>query len=491
MKALLGLSLLILGTSPSALAVVGVTHSPIYPTETDVVVVTSTVSCLGPTTIDDRTVTRRANAIDIAVKVSCGPFSPGGEVHDAVQLGKLAAGHYTLRLSAMYREEPSSPYSAAFELGSRSFKVLPSQQVEDLSAFFRFPFKSAAESPILIKASDVNVFEPLRWLTDVDPWLGPISSLLLDNSFQGPRPVLEMAALQLAANPASAATLLLRAENGRFFKRREYFPPIAIPAAEPSRALTTTVVRSVSDLLDTRHTAVRHGPVRRNYYGVEFDAIAVTVYVGAYSCREYLFALNVGLVGIPSTSCDLPLSFVPVSFPLPKQNGTVIEFVNTADFPDETGGHFFYATNIAEVAQLDRGLQGQFRRTGRTFAAGGYVRVCRFYGSTDPGPNSHFFTADALECDALKAAQKVPRPGVEQQWNYEGLAFDVVPSARNVPHCATGLQPVHRVYNNAFAQGSRRGSSNHRYTTNAAGEIAEMTALGWVDEGVAFCVPRS
>ncbi|MBK7473423.1 MAG: hypothetical protein IPI73_25080 [Betaproteobacteria bacterium] len=43
------------------------------------------------------------------------------------------------------------------------------------------------------------------------------------------------------------------------------------------------------------------------------------------------------------------------------------------------------------------------------------VPVCRFYGNVaDGGPNSHFYTADPLECAAVKRD-----PG----WHFEGIAF--------------------------------------------------------------------
>src|SRR5205085_472369 len=100
---------------------------------------------------------------------------------------------------------------------------------------------------------------------------------------------------------------------------------------------------------------------------------------------------------------------------------TVVEYVNTADFPRSPGGQYFYTADAAEQAAVDSGAAGKFSRTGRKFMVGGGSLVCRFYGSIAPGPNSHFFTVDATECGALKGAQVTPKPTSTQQWNYEGV----------------------------------------------------------------------
>jgi hypothetical protein len=170
---------------------------------------------------------------------------------------------------------------------------------------------------------------------------------------------------------------------------------------------------------------------------------------------------------------------------------TVIEFRNLEDFPASPGGHFFYSDDAAEIAALDLGTPGRFERTGRTFTSGGGKQLCRFYGSTTPGPNAHFYTISDDECARLKSLQIIPTPNDVQQWNYEGLTFAQEPPVAGASGatCPAATTPVYRAYNNAFTQKGAKNSwdSMHRYTTGRA-DIDELVVLfGWRDEGVAFC----
>ena len=169
----------------------------------------------------------------------------------------------------------------------------------------------------------------------------------------------------------------------------------------------------------------------------------------------------------------------------------VVEYQDTVDFPNAPGGHFFYSSDPAEQAAVDAGAAGQFHRTARQFATGGSSPVCRFYGSQTPGPNSHFFTVNAAECQGLKSSQIVPTPSTVQQWNYEGIAYAATPpvvGANNVPACPAGTLPIYRAYNNAFPLAGPRNpwDSNHRFTPLQT-DIVTMVSLGWRDEGIAFC----
>ncbi|MBK8741172.1 MAG: DUF1566 domain-containing protein [Betaproteobacteria bacterium] len=172
----------------------------------------------------------------------------------------------------------------------------------------------------------------------------------------------------------------------------------------------------------------------------------------------------------------------------------VVEYLNTADFPDSPGGHFFYSSEAAEQAAVDSGAAGQFLRTGRLFLTGGTQPVCRFYGSMTPGPNSHFFTVEAGECNALIAAQVTPRPTTVQQWNYEGVSYSTTPAtvaANGVRSCPANTLPLYRAYNNAFPPSGPKNpwDSNHRFTP-ALSDIADMVASGWRDEGIVFCTAQ-
>lgn len=155
---------------------------------------------------------------------------------------------------------------------------------------------------------------------------------------------------------------------------------------------------------------------------------------------------------------------------------TVVEFYNSVL------DNYFITANAGEAAAIDGGSAGPgWSRTGNAFYSGGDTPVCRFYGSYSPGPNSHFYTADATDCNALKALQ-ASTPATQKRWNFEGLDFVVSVPVNGV--CKTGTVPVYRAYNNGFARGV---DSNHRITANLA-SIQQVVARGWSNEGVVMCV---
>ena len=148
------------------------------------------------------------------------------------------------------------------------------------------------------------------------------------------------------------------------------------------------------------------------------------------------------------------------------------------EFHNDNLDHYFMTPYAAEANGILLGAAGPgWSRTEIDFnawqdAAATGTPVCRFYGTPGRGPNSHFFTADAGECAAVKRD-----PG----WTFEGLTMRVILPAAGV--CPLDSIPVYRVYNNRFAQ----NSSNHRYTTSRSTR-EYMKSNGWVDEGTVFCV---
>jgi uncharacterized protein (DUF1800 family) len=164
---------------------------------------------------------------------------------------------------------------------------------------------------------------------------------------------------------------------------------------------------------------------------------------------------------------------------------TVVEFYNTAL------KHFFVTASSAEAASIDAGGAGPgwVRTTGRFSAfqnatdAQALLAVCRFYGSTaiDPatglrrGPNSHFYTSNAAECEQVKQ---------DSGWTFEGIAFYIFDLTG--PACAATTQMVYRSYNNGFL----KNDSNHRYTTDLTVQ-EKMPAQGYSPEGVVMCAPMS
>lgn len=191
---------------------------------------------------------------------------------------------------------------------------------------------------------------------------------------------------------------------------------------------------------------------------------------------------------------SLPLVSVPTSV-VTEQNLVIITGVDV--LPEQVAGtsvsvvefynanldHYFITADAGEAAGIDSGSAGLgWSRTGNSFKSGGSVSVCRFYGSQSPGPNSHFYTTDAGECDGLKQ-QQASTPDTEKRWNFESLDFASTPLSNGA--CPDGTTPVYRAYNNGFARGV---DSNHRLTSSLTA-INEVVARGWSDEGAVMCAP--
>jgi hypothetical protein len=160
----------------------------------------------------------------------------------------------------------------------------------------------------------------------------------------------------------------------------------------------------------------------------------------------------------------------------------VIEFYHSAL------KHYFITIDPNEADSIDAGAAGAgWTRTGKTFMvyttqATGSQPVCRFYGSFDIGPNSHFYTVSTAECAALRAQQAIT-PETVKKWHYENTAFYIFTPVNGA--CTDNNTPVYRYYNNGFARGE---DSNHRLSADPA-QNASMEAAGWTNEGVVMCAP--
>jgi photosystem II stability/assembly factor-like uncharacterized protein len=150
--------------------------------------------------------------------------------------------------------------------------------------------------------------------------------------------------------------------------------------------------------------------------------------------------------------------------------------------------HYFITAEPTEQAAVENGGAGpgwsatgdSFKAFGLSGAPSGTSPVCRFYGSINPGPNSHFYTASAVECDYVRQLQATT-PAGQPKWHYEGLVFaSYLPVNGQCP--AQAPVPVYRAFNNRAAQ----IDSNHRFTTRQS-EIQALVAQGWVAEGVVMC----
>lgn len=171
------------------------------------------------------------------------------------------------------------------------------------------------------------------------------------------------------------------------------------------------------------------------------------------------------------------------TLPPPFVTGEVTEYVNFADFPGQPGGQFFYAALNADRVLLDS--VPSWQRTGRSFKTAGTQSVCRLYGGiVAGGPNTHFYSVDKAECDALRAQPVLA---------YEGQTFlatiPQVGASSNVRTCPAGMVEIYRLYNNAYVGGIKNNwESNHRYVKSLQ-DVASTVQLGWTNEGVVFCQP--
>jgi len=170
--------------------------------------------------------------------------------------------------------------------------------------------------------------------------------------------------------------------------------------------------------------------------------------------------------------------------------------VGVVEFYNAGLQHYFISADPAEIAVLDNGaFGGAWKRTGEGFNAwdivarpAGTVPVCRFFGTdryradgSRIGPNSHFYTADPVECAFVKTGyQSVANDGKSYPaWTYENDAFAVrLPIAGA---CPADTQSLYRTYNDGA-----HGDPGHRYSTKP-GLLQAMT--GWTFEGLVMCLP--
>ena len=121
---------------------------------------------------------------------------------------------------------------------------------------------------------------------------------------------------------------------------------------------------------------------------------------------------------------------------------------------------------------LDAGTNVKgWARTGGQFTvftepAEGLQAVCRFFGTPNVGPNSHFYTADAAECAKVKTLPA---------WTFEGIAFYIPTTANG--DCG-GNYPVYRSY-----YSDQISDANHRFTVDLTAHVRMNPRRGDILEG--------
>jgi len=166
-----------------------------------------------------------------------------------------------------------------------------------------------------------------------------------------------------------------------------------------------------------------------------------------------------------------------VTIAMPAQAGLVkaIEYV---------GDHVFLTANPAEIAALDSGTIIGWTRSGLELwvydaPEPGLVPVCRFYSAAFAPRSSHFYTADAAECAAIKGSP---------DWTDEGIAFYArLPDARS-GYCPLESMEIGRWYN-----GGRGGAPGHLFYPFGSWDYwFDVPPAGWIIEhswdNPAFCV---
>jgi len=144
--------------------------------------------------------------------------------------------------------------------------------------------------------------------------------------------------------------------------------------------------------------------------------------------------------------------------------------------------HYFITAFPDEAAMLDAGVVVPgWTRTGVTFsawkAAGDSptaVPVCRFFGTPNVGPDSHFYTADPTECALVKQ---------NPDWTFEAIAFYIEPP--RAASCPAATAPIYR----SFYPGPNVSASNHRFVPDLT--MHQKMAASSILEGVVMCEPLS
>ena len=187
--------------------------------------------------------------------------------------------------------------------------------------------------------------------------------------------------------------------------------------------------------------------------------------MGRYSLR--FNATAVAAFGLTAMAITSPAAAI-------EPTAQVVEYYNAAL------NHYFVTAFPEEAAALDAGNPvAGWVRTGVRWNAWKFagekaaaVPVCRFFGTPNVGPNSHFYTADAAECAKVR---KNP------DWTYEAIAFHIeVPQGTA---CMAGTEPVYR----SFYPGAVVSQSNHRFLPDLT--MHQNMASASILEGVVMCAP--
>ncbi|HEX6136352.1 MAG TPA: hypothetical protein VF059_01745 [Casimicrobiaceae bacterium] len=249
-------------------------------------------------------------------------------------------------------------------------------------------------------------------------------------------------------------------------------PYLAISGSADTTAPAEVTATGMAQLAGVRQFVLLEG-VRHEFDVASSDDIFTwsLTFLGAYAQDDPLVrATSARMTRVAGGGDDVLL--LDRAEPLPPGPGEQwsIEYYNPSL------DHYFMTADPREIAILDEQVIPGWMRTGYPFkvdapgnAAG--IAACRFFGVPGVGPNTHFFSILANECNLLMN---------NPLWLFEGFVFRV-DAPNDLGACPANRVPVIRMYNNG-----KGGQTNHRYLTSHS-EIGQMLREGWIVEGLVFC----
>ena len=197
------------------------------------------------------------------------------------------------------------------------------------------------------------------------------------------------------------------------------------------------------------------------------------------SARTLAIDIGIGVSAQTGTPVRLAATGQGVAPRLVAGTTLAIEYYNA------TRNRYFLTDLAVEESLLDSGAIPGWQRTGYSFwvfpatapPPAGTSPVCRFYGKPQAGLDSHFYSASAAECAALRA---LPDAWIEET---PALFYAYLPDPTGA--CPPNSSPIYRFFDG-------KPDSDHRYLMYFDG----IAAPGWIAEGygapvpVAMCVPQ-
>lgn len=291
------------------------------------------------------------------------------------------------------------------------------------------------------------------------------------------------------STPAQLVTFYGRGTSAAAGSSTLGFSPTVLQFDDTTMGATSASVRlelqNRGAIAITPSALVLNGPAAYEFDGNGDCAVGRPIPAGGSCHLDMIFTPQAAGSRIANLNVDAPqlasLAILRLTGNgVPAVVSTTPAAVDIVEFHHATLDHYFLTAEGAEIAFIDGGgLGSAWSRTGRhlrgwpaSMAVNGAADACRFFGTPGLGPDSHFYTVDANECEGVKR---------DAFWTYEGIAFHVLPLS-SAGACPGGSAVVQRLYKPAVDVSGIR----HRYVT-AQTDIDAMRAAGWVLEGPVFC----